>query len=141
MESKGLLPGWEFANDWWPGGCQSCVSTTFSKRLASSFTTGTTSSPFCTASLPPGQKSFCTSTTMSASAAPGLSFSAMSRRALDLDQAVVEGRAAADVGDRLRRDFVRVAAVRSELLPPYGERDHHALARLVPHARPCDERA
>src|SRR5262245_20044651 len=64
MVSKGFFPGWEEANEAWPGGCQSWVSTTFSKRAARRLITGTTSSPFGTASAPPGQKSFCTSTTI-----------------------------------------------------------------------------
>src|ERR1700740_3552527 len=64
MTSKGFVPGCDEANEAWPGGCQSCVSTTLSKRAASRLIIGTTSSPLGTASAPPGMKSFWTSTTM-----------------------------------------------------------------------------
>src|SRR5918996_6020692 len=64
MVSKGFFPGCEEAKEAWPRGCQSWVSTMFSKRAASRLMSGTTSSPFGTARAPPGQKSFCTSTTM-----------------------------------------------------------------------------
>src|SRR5918999_2339746 len=64
MVSKGFLPGCEEAKEAWPRGCQSWVRTTLSNFATSRLITGTTSSPFRTASAPPGQKSFCTSTTM-----------------------------------------------------------------------------
>src|SRR5687767_1861789 len=51
-------------------GCQSRVLNTGSPRfrnsLISLFSGGTTSSPWATARVPPGQKSFCTSTTINA---------------------------------------------------------------------------
>src|SRR5262245_55872896 len=67
MVSKGFLPGCVVAKEKWPGACQSCVSTTWWNRAARRLTIGTISSPCGTASAPPGQKSFCTSTTMSTS--------------------------------------------------------------------------
>ena len=48
-------------------GCQSCVIRTCGKARASALTTGTISSPPAIPSAPPGQKSFCRSTTSSAS--------------------------------------------------------------------------
>src|SRR5580658_1141826 len=71
MVANGALPGCDEANDKWPRGCQSWVSTTLRKRAARPLTTGTTSLPRGTASAPPGQKSFCTSTTMRTSSLPG----------------------------------------------------------------------
>src|SRR6185436_11165097 len=56
----------------WPGVCQSCVTTTFSNLRASWLTSGTISSPCFTSSAPPGQKSFCTSTTIRQSVARGM---------------------------------------------------------------------
>src|SRR5579883_2299189 len=67
MVWNGSAPGWLLANEEWPAGCQSCVSTTCAKRCASRLITGTTASPSATASAPPGQKSFCTSITSSRS--------------------------------------------------------------------------
>src|SRR5450631_4607976 len=61
MVSNGAEPGCDVANELWPDGCQSCVSTTCLKRSLSRLTTGTTASPSPTASAPPLQKSFCTS--------------------------------------------------------------------------------
>src|SRR3546814_5381908 len=52
----------------WSAGCQSCVTIRCANLPASRFITGTTASPSGTASAPPGQKSFCTSTTISISA-------------------------------------------------------------------------
>ena len=49
-------------------GCQSWVKTRTANAGAMRLTSGTTRSPSATASAPPGQKSFCTSMTMSASA-------------------------------------------------------------------------
>src|SRR5450432_1382831 len=69
MVSNRAEPGWLEANELWPAGCQSCVSTTWSKRSVSRLMTGTTASPSPTASAPPGQKSFCTSMTSSTSLA------------------------------------------------------------------------
>src|SRR5919201_1674679 len=63
MVSNGRRSGCAEANEKCPAGCQSCVSTTCWNLCASSLITGTTSSPRGTASLPPGQKSFWTSTT------------------------------------------------------------------------------
>src|SRR3989337_1281989 len=70
---NGRFPRWLEANEAWPAGCQSCVSTTTAKRSAISLTSGTISSPCATASAPPGRKSFCTSTTTSASLARRIS--------------------------------------------------------------------
>ena len=42
--SNGRLPRCDDANERWPGGCQSCVSTTWLKRVATRLTIGTTSS-------------------------------------------------------------------------------------------------
>src|SRR6266576_4990167 len=61
MLSKAAEPGCDVAKDLWPGGCQSCVNTTWSKRSLRRLTTGTTASPSATASAPSAQKSFCTS--------------------------------------------------------------------------------
>src|SRR5437762_11108853 len=72
MLSNGFLPGWEEANEMWPGVCQSCVSTTFWKDLAILLMSGMISSPAFTARLPPGRKQFCTSTTTRAVSGPGL---------------------------------------------------------------------
>ena len=70
-------PLWVDAKDEWPFGCQSCVSTTCWNCSISRLTRGTISSPLGTASAPPGQKSFCTSMTMSASSAVGVILPAM----------------------------------------------------------------
>src|SRR6266581_8831963 len=59
---------------------------------------------------------------------------------LDFNQTIIERRSPADVGNRLRGDLVRVAAVCAELLPPHRERHDHALAGLVADARSCGER-
>src|SRR5436190_2660082 len=56
----------------WAGVCQSCVTTTFSNLRASWLMSGTISSPCFTSSAPPGQKSFCTSTTIRQSVARGM---------------------------------------------------------------------
>src|ERR1700722_6368293 len=72
MVSNGCRPGCEEANDKWPRGCQSWVSTTLRNRAAIRLTIGTTSSPRGTASAPPGQKSFCTSTAMRTSLSPNV---------------------------------------------------------------------
>src|SRR5688572_6471035 len=71
------LPLWVDAKDEWPFGCQSWVSTTCWNCSISRLTRGTISSPLGTASAPPGQKSFCTSMTMSASSAVGVILAAM----------------------------------------------------------------
>src|SRR2546429_8793123 len=70
MVSNGRLSRCDDANEWWPGGCQSCVSTTWRKRPARRLMVGTTSSPCGTGSLPLGQKSFWTSTTNRTSLSP-----------------------------------------------------------------------
>src|SRR4029453_13513600 len=70
-------PLWVEAKDEWPFGCQSWVSTTCWNCAISLLTRGTISSPLGTASAPPGQKSFCTSMTMSASSAVGVILPAM----------------------------------------------------------------
>src|SRR5919199_2099075 len=57
-------------NERWSCGCQSWVATTVPKRGISSFSVSTIWSPSFTASAPPGQKSFCTSTTINASCSP-----------------------------------------------------------------------
>src|SRR5574337_1072914 len=57
------MPGWVEAKEAWPGGCQSWVTATCRKRLASALTSGTIASPSATASAPPGMKSACMSTT------------------------------------------------------------------------------
>ena len=57
------------------------------------------------------------------------------RRALDLDQAIVERRRAAEVGQRLARHRVRVRAVGRELLPPDRRRDDDAGPRAIADAR------
>src|SRR5580704_426581 len=75
MVSNGCRPGCEEANDKWPRGCQSWVSTTLRNRAAIRLTIGTTSSPRGTASAPPGQKSFCTSTAMRTSLSPNVAVS------------------------------------------------------------------
>src|SRR5207244_5637806 len=64
---------------------------------------------------------------------------AIRRRSSDFlyfDQAVVEGRAAAEVGSALRSDVVGVAAVARIFFPPHRRRDHHAGTRLAVDARP-----
>src|SRR3546814_344843 len=66
--SNGALPGCAIAKEVWSAGCQSCVTIRCANLPASRFITGTTASPSGTASAPPGQKSFCTSTTISISA-------------------------------------------------------------------------
>src|ERR1044072_3627793 len=70
-------PLWVEAKDEWPFGCQSCVSTTCWNCSIRRLTRGTISSPLGTASAPPGQKSFCTSMTISASSAVGVILPAM----------------------------------------------------------------
>src|SRR4029450_9373239 len=55
------------ANEAWPGGCQSCVSTIWSWRPIKRLTSGTIARAPGTARAPPSQKSFCMSTTISAS--------------------------------------------------------------------------
>ena len=60
--SNGCRPGWALANEACPGGCQSWVRITCVNSPASRLTAGTIASPSGTASAPPGQKSFCTST-------------------------------------------------------------------------------
>src|SRR5690348_11774584 len=52
----------------------------------------------------------------------------------DLDEAVVEGGGAAEVGQRLARDLIGVAAVRRELLPPDRQADYEPDTRLVGNA-------
>ncbi len=54
-------------NEPWSGECQSRVATTRGASRASRLSTSITASPSATASAPPGQKSFWTSTTISAS--------------------------------------------------------------------------
>src|SRR5579863_2538299 len=71
MVSWGCRPGCEEAKEAWPGGCQSWVRTTWAKRRVRSLIGPTTASPSGTASAPPGQKSFCTSTTMRTSVSEG----------------------------------------------------------------------
>jgi hypothetical protein len=72
ITSNGFLPGWLEANETWCGECQSCVITTLVKALAIRLITGMTWSPSFIASLPPGRKQFCTSTTMRAVDPSGL---------------------------------------------------------------------
>src|SRR5271156_5711041 len=69
VTSNGLAPSCEDANDAWPAGCQSWVTTTFSNARPSRSTSGMIASPSATASAPPGRKSFCTSITMRTSSA------------------------------------------------------------------------
>jgi hypothetical protein len=59
------------------------VVTTVENRGASRLMTGTTWSPSGTARLPPGQKSFCTSTTISASSRFGAKAIGSSLGAID----------------------------------------------------------
>src|SRR5271170_1637560 len=57
-------------------------------------------------------------------------------RRFHLDQAVVEQRRPAHVGELVAaRELIRVLAVARELFPPYRERDIHAAARAIAHAR------
>src|SRR5215813_3385385 len=72
--SNGFLPGWDDANDTWPGVCQSCVSTTCSKAGARRLMIGMIWSPSFTAREPPGVKQFCTSTTRRTSCAVSFIF-------------------------------------------------------------------
>src|SRR5262245_56416396 len=72
MVSNGCRPGCDEANDRWPAGCQSCVSATCGNFSARRLINGTTSSPRGTASAPPGQKSFWTSTTRRRSVSVGV---------------------------------------------------------------------
>src|SRR4029453_7370157 len=76
MAVKGC-PLWVEAKEEWPRGCQSWVRITWSNRPIRRLTKGKISSPFGTASAPPGQKSFCTSMTISASSAVGVIFPVM----------------------------------------------------------------
>ena len=55
--------------------------------------------------------------------------SATASRTRDLDQAIVERRRAAQIGERLRRHGVGVAAVGRQLLPPDRRRHRHARTR------------
>src|SRR5688572_18531624 len=72
-------PLWVDAKEEWPRGCQSWVSTTWRNCPIRRLTVGTISSPFGTARLPPGQKSFCTSMTTSTSSSVGVIFKAITR--------------------------------------------------------------
>src|SRR5262245_3586108 len=77
-----LVKGWPLcvvAKEEWPRGCQSWVSTTWRNCPIRRLTVGTISSPFGTARLPPGQKSFCTSMTTSTSSSVGVIFMAIAR--------------------------------------------------------------
>src|SRR5262249_57823542 len=56
-------------------GCQCCVSTTCRNVFAMLLINGITSLPRGTARLPPGQKSFCTSTTRKTSRSPAVTIS------------------------------------------------------------------
>src|SRR5215216_1693251 len=78
MVSNGRRPECVDAKEKCPAGCQSWVSTAWWNLCARRLTSGTTSSPHSTGSLPPGQKSFCTSTTSNRSSSPIASRSAMS---------------------------------------------------------------
>ena len=72
--SNGFLPGWDDAKETCPGVCQSCVSTTCSKPVASRLMSGMIWSPSFTASEPPGVKQFWTSITRRTSCAVGFIF-------------------------------------------------------------------
>ena len=63
MVSKGFFPGWFEANEAWFLVCQSWVKITFWNFSPRELMTGIISSPFGTASVPPGKKQFWTSTT------------------------------------------------------------------------------
>src|SRR4029450_174984 len=64
---KGSASRQLLANEAWPGGCQSCVSTIWSWRPIRRLTSGTIARAPGTARAPPSQKAFCMSTTINAS--------------------------------------------------------------------------
>src|SRR5271167_1393770 len=91
VTSNGMAPACEEANDAWPAGCQSWVTTTLSNSRARRSTSVMIASPSATASAPPGRKSFCTSITSRTSSAVmtiGASISASPASPRDLADAL-----------------------------------------------------
>src|SRR5262249_20833268 len=128
-------PPWAWKDEWLAG-CQSCVASTFEKRGSRRLTLSRMLAAPGTARAPPAQKSFCTSTTMRASAGPMGSMAGSLALASRLPRQPGERRVHAALGSIFEPHVAPIA----ELVQPGQEGSHGCLSgpRLVPPGRVGD---